>query len=241
MDYIKFYTIYSDTVHLDFSEPFEESYSFFNDIELNDNFQQDFKCEKETVRFFFNSKNVLHGIMNDIFGFTPSQYLYEKAKPFFENKSKGELDLILCNANIAESIQIEFKRIFDKKESSIYIDKEKLNKLAEQANRNYNLGFHKVYVVVVIDVKGFKLRTPNIFYRDVSMSDLKKINNALNSANLNQSIGIIFLENISTSGKPIEMQRGIMIGVYKEAVGQKQHPEISENIEKSMKHIQKSS
>ena len=243
MDYIKFKLAYQDTIRLGYNETLAPRYSLFDDVKMNNNIIIKFDEEKQTVKNYFNlnkEKNMdkisFHPFMSELFGFSPSYYLYNKIRPYFENKANGELDLIMLNPDIIESIEIEFKRILDKNEESIYIIRDDIKKLAEQANRSYKLRFHKVYACVIIDVKGFEKKTNNIFYRNISSSDLKKINNHLNLTDLNPNIGIIILENIWTSGKNIKDQKGAMIGIMREAIPQQQNSDLSLKIAKEF-HI----
>lgn len=162
----------------------------------------------------------------------PLQYKYHiKVKGFSENDS--DLDLLLADTQKPQfAWEFEFKVVKIKTSESI----NKLGgikKCIHQTNAKIQLGFHKVYLIVLIIFDGREKVINNIFFRGADRMKLEEIYTR-DLSKLDPKSGIAFIELIQPTSKNFLEQAAMNILHYRIPHEQIQSSALTEKIAKRL-------
>lgn len=155
--------------------------------------------------------------------------------PFVVNgKKPGDIDLLMVDlSKPKEPVAIEVKRV---KAVSVNDDnskvngKDKIKKGVIQANKYYELGFHKCYLMIVVLNDGRVKTTPNVLFRSAKTDNVRDIYNLPYKEPLNPNVGVILLNIIQYLDRDINLSGGFELCVDREAVPQTQSEELTQKI-----------
>jgi hypothetical protein len=118
----------------------------------------------------------------------------------------GDIDLLICDNYLAErAIAIQCKRV---KVKAINHKDDDLNKLSDitggvtQANfQRSNLGFHRNYLMIIIEAYGRRRVENNVLFRGPSQETFKAVYEFPRRESLHDDIGVIFVDISQPTGK----------------------------------------
>jgi hypothetical protein len=153
---------------------------------------------------------------------------FEIKEPLISNHNSlpGDVDVLLFNDNqINESIAIEVKKVkyfFNQKGN------EKVNKIYDirdgigQTKGLLEIGFHQVYLVIIIVSDGRNIKWNNYIFRGISGEQFQQVYDFPDRENLNENIGLIFIEIVQPTGLSIDKTGVIGICIDKSSQKQEQ-------------------
>jgi hypothetical protein len=171
----------------------------------------------------------------------------EVVEPFYV-PGERDLDLILCPPlSPQEGFAIECKRV---KVESINAGEDKINKLHEtlggviQANKLYNgrYAFYQTYFAIITEADASSgqevVNIPNRGVRsettpqrgDTKRTTFRQIVEFPGRDDLNQNVGIIFIEVVQPSRLSIDKQATVRICVYRRAVPREQPDDVTNRV-----------
>lgn len=158
-------------------------------------------------------------------------------RPVIENSQgkPGDIDLLICDGGRADqAIAIQCKRV---KVTALNQDDDNLNKLSDisggvkQANfQRNNLGFHRNYLLVVIEAYGKKRSANNALFRGPSQQTFKQIYEFPMRESLNDDVGVIFVEISQPTGKSFRNMAVVGVCIDKEAARLDQPPSLTNRV-----------
>jgi hypothetical protein len=180
--------------------------------------------ESEILKWLMGSsfRNLLLselGVGNDVF------VGHDVVRPVIENPQAkpGDIDLLICDGyRAAQAIAFQCKRV---KVKAINQDDDNVNKLSDitggvkQANFQRNaLGFHRNYLVILIESHGSKRSGNNVFFRGPNQESFKAIYEFPMRESLHCDVGVIFIEISQPTGKSFRQMVLVGVCIDKEAV-----------------------
>jgi len=151
----------------------------------------------------------------------------ELVEPFYDH-GEGEIDLLLCDRlDPGAAVALECKRI---KVEGVDAKNDHMNKLpdtvlaVQQANKLYEkCGFRETYLALLVAIDSYKQLDSNIPCRGLrpnSTHDFgetktqRAILNFPGREDLNTKIGIIFIEVVQPSGKPLDEMATVRVLIF---------------------------
>lgn len=145
----------------------------------------------------------------------------------------GDVDMIIVNPDEPNhSIAIEFKKVnvIVTHESEKINKIEKIKRAINQTNGLLELGFHKVYLAVVAGSFGAKNTKVNFLYRGMTDETFQKVYDFPDRENLDDKVGLIFIEIIQPTLNPLDYTGMINICIENIAKEQDQPKELTNKI-----------
>jgi hypothetical protein len=196
---------------------------------------------------FGGEENTLEWLMNNwFFREILFQKLYQSnsgikwftslKEPFTKpNQKPGDIDLLLVDVeNIDKSIAFECKVI---KAQSLTYSSTKINKMESikksgvvQANKYLDIGFHKVYLMIIILDDGRNYKNPNILFKSAPNNNLDELYNGKWKNDLNEKIGIMHCRINQMMNNDIRTSNSISISVEENAIAIEQIKSITNKI-----------
>jgi len=219
LEILQFKTIFTDT------QPLKEKriLHFFNSNEEFENKRIISLTEELAVEWLFQNGNFINLFYDELLGNSENVFTKFKVRePFtIESQKPGDIDLLLLRKESPfKSIGIECKVVTSKYENENYSKVNKINKLRngiEQANSYLSLGFHKVFLMIIILDDASKDNTTNVFYRNSENAEFSKVYNIHWCESLKEEVGVIYLNILQPTGKSYELSNHIGFCISKEA------------------------
>lgn len=162
---------------------------------------------------------------------------HDVVRPVIENSQgkPGDIDLLICDGGRADqAVALQCKRV---KVRALNQDDDDINKLPDisggvkQANlQRENLGFHRNYLLILIEAYGRKRSGNNTLSRGPSGGTFKEIYEFPMREKLHEDVGVIFVEVSQPTGK--SFRRMVLVGVCidKEAARLDQTPSLTNRV-----------
>jgi len=162
---------------------------------------------------------------------------HDVVRPIIENSQgkPGDIDLLICDGGRAsQAIAIQCKRV---KVTALNQDHDNLNKLSDisggvkQANfQRNNLGFHRNYLLVLIEAYGKKRSASNALFRGPNRQTFKEIYEFPMRESLHDDVGVIFVEISQPTGKSFRNMVVVGVCIDKEAAHLEQTTSLTNRI-----------
>lgn len=203
----------------------EGNTSFFIDTEES-NYKKVTEYTESEILDFLLSDDSIKSFIFELLGFSnpnETNYLKEVSYPIIldSNKKPGDVDLIFYSNNeIDKSMALEVKCVKAQTldDGEVRINKENnITKGITQVNNYNKLGFNKNYLLIILLDNGEKITNSNQFYRDSDLTKSKKLFNDNVLSNLDDNIGLVYLQVNQVTGKSIKLSCKINIRVEKKS------------------------
>lgn len=220
-----------------------ESRSLYGDYEGLDEDHVTDERESDILKWLMSSsfRNLLLselGVGGDAF------IAYDVARPVVENSQgkPGDIDLLIGDGGRADQvIGIQCKRV---KVVALNQDHDNLNKLSDisggvkQANfQRNNLGFHRNYLLVLIEAYGRKRSASNTLFRGPNQQTFKEIYEFPMRESLHEDVGVIFVEISQPTGKSFRNMVVVGVCIDREAARLEQTPKLTNRITELMRQM----
>lgn len=221
--FLEFKVIAFDTQRLPREIPGGSSYSFFKDVSSSSADRVTSVEEKRIIRWLFEQTPAKNLIFSELQTEQDLFFKLEVIGPIISDPTKkpGDIDVLICGKQKPHrTTAIEGKRV---KVTAVDRDNDKVNKIngvgdgVLQANALRELGFHRTYLAILIEVEGKNRSEYNVFFRDTLPNILKKVYDFPNRDDLHEDIGVIFIEITQPTGKHINGMAVVGICIDKEA------------------------
>ncbi|HKB68725.1 MAG TPA: hypothetical protein VKC61_22880 [Pyrinomonadaceae bacterium] len=151
----------------------------------------------------------------------------------------GDIDLLICEDNRADlAIGIQCKRV---KVKALSQEDDHCNKLPDitggimQVNRQReNLGFHRNYLMIVIETHGRNRSNSNVLFRGPGRDTLKEIYDFPRRESLHPDVGVIFVTVTQPTGKSFDQMSVIGVCVDQDAARLDQTAELTNPVREFM-------
>lgn len=157
--------------------------------------------------------------------------IFYEAKGIIKN---SDLDILIVDSiNPANTILLECKRIkvkIEEDQSERVNKKNDLKKLVSQVNDKIKIGFHKVYLTVLIVCDGRNKIATNILFNHASSKTLESIYTHPYLEKLDPKAGNLFLEPSQLTSKDFNLQAGCGIYEMRKPKPQSQPDTLTEKI-----------
>jgi hypothetical protein len=161
---------------------------------------------------------------------------YEVKEPVVERGDKpGDIDVLICDQGLAaKAIGLQCKRV---KIEALNQEKDKANKLSDLAGgvrqvnlQRNNLGFHRNYLVIIIQTFGPLRSQSNVLFRGPTHETFKKVYEFDQRESLHEDAGILFIEITQPTRKSYQRMYEIGVCLDKEAKLLEQMPRLTNRI-----------
>lgn len=186
----------------------KDEIAFFIESEINDNSVKSI-IEKEAVKLIL-SPRFKDTFLSEFFSDKSNLSFHtELQSPFTEqNKKPGDIDLLIFDKrrpDLATAFECKVVKSEILESGNVSINKlVKLQNSIKQVNEYLELGFHKVYLLVVILDDARKSNLPNVALRSSNSSQLSEVYNIVFNESIKEDIGIGFVTISQQTGKSID-------------------------------------
>lgn len=223
---VKHHCIICDSLQFAPEVSLEPSYPVFIDPEQNSGFvsRPESLTESQLVRFLVHDPQ-LRCLLTQKFDVDErSCILLEVRDPIVAPNSDakpGDIDILIGNReDPRRSIAVQVKQV---KVTATGDDTDKVNKLtelgsgAQQANATMQLGFHQTYLMVIAQVDGQAQSGQIPILRTTSDETFRKTYEFDYRERLDPNVGLIFMEVVRPTSKPLDTIYRVCIGIDKPA------------------------
>jgi len=193
-------------------------------------------AEKELVRWLFARKCSNALMCTELKIAEGAQLHFSVEEPVLErrNLKPGDIDFLAVHTERPhEAIAAEFKRV---KVTALDEHRERTNKVeglgrgVSQANALADLGFHKCYLVVVIQVDGRTRTGLNVLSRGVNPQTMRQVYEFPLREGLTDDVGVAFVEVVQPSPRAYSRMAKIGICVDRRARPREQRQDITNRV-----------
>lgn len=162
--------------------------------------------------------------------------MYPNVKePFISSyhNNPGDIDLLLIEpTNPKDSIAIECKKVNVTKYSKLdeYNKINKIKKSVKQTKGLLGMGFSQVYLAIIVGTYGANYTEANFLYRGIDDQTFHEVFNFPDKENLNDRVGIMYIEIVQTTGNSLNFSGMINLGIERLAIKQEQSNKITDKI-----------
>ena len=203
---------------------------FVNNPEPELSVTRTFSSEDEVVTWLMNNGDFRRMLLEKLFPLASSHIAYHcgvKEPITIPNKMPGDIDILLYEKhNENKAIGIECKII--KSESRAH-QTPKINKITsvhkkgtQQANGYAEIGFSRVYLLIVILDDGRHYKNPNFIFRSTPSEFLEELYGFDWNSRLNEDIGIIYVYVYQFTTNHINQTKGLGLQIERDAKGRVQ-------------------
>lgn len=213
---------------------------FVNNPEPDVSVTKTFESEDEVVNWLMANKDFRRMLFGNVFPSSNSvvHHCGVEEPITVPNKMPGDIDILLYEEeNEDNAIGIECKIV---KSESRENKPPKINKIASvqkkgtiQANGYAQIGFSKVYLMVILLDDGRHYKNPNVMFRTTSSEWLKELYGFDWQSRMNDDIGIIYVHVNQFTSNHINQTKGLGLRIEREAVCRIQ----SENLTKKIQNL----
>jgi hypothetical protein len=147
----------------------------------------------------------------------------------------GDIDVLICQACRADTaIGLQCKRV---KVEALDQETDKVNKLPDvsravrQANlQRLNFGFHKNYLVVIIETYGALRTESNVAFRGPTSTTFKEIYEFPQRESLHDDVGVLFIKVTQPTSKSFRRMYELGVCLDKQARPLEQTPHLTNRI-----------
>jgi len=209
------------------------SYPFFTDYPMVEEERVTQQKEEQIVSWLFSQTQVKELIFTELRIQNPC-FSLNVVDPIIDNPNKkpGDIDILICEQRQPHrAIALECKRV---KVIAADMENDKVNKIdnigngVKQANALREIGFHRTYLAILIEVEGKNRVEYNTLCRGPSPTTFKKVYDFPFRDKLHKDVGVIFIEISQPTGKSIDSMAGVGICIDKEA-GRLEQPDYLTN------------
>jgi hypothetical protein len=235
---LEFQTIAVDTLTLRKGQTIHagESTSLYGDYDESDGENVTGERESEILKWLMES-SFRDLLLNKLDVSSDAFIARDVARPVIENPQgkPGDIDLLICDGNRADqAIAFQCKRV---KVKAFNQDDDDVNKLSnitggvKQANfQRNNLGFHRNYLVILIEAYGKKRAGNNVLFRGPNQETFKAIYEFPMRESLHSDVGVIFIEISQPTGKSFRKMAVVGVCIDQEAARLDQPPVLTNRI-----------
>lgn len=191
--------------------------------------------EKKTVEYLLGnyfSKDLLISELASVsttphLDFSPFAEISEPVLEYEDRKKIGDVDLLLIPKNRPDvSIAVEFKRVkvkcYSKDDESVNKVEEIRRKGIKQAKILADIGFSQVYLGIMLQYDGRKMRNEHIFFRYSDGPASNDVYDLIYTEKIDPRVGIFYLRLNQPTGRNFSKQGSIGIFIDRVAARQKQ-------------------
>lgn len=217
-----------------------QSFTLYQDYPGYDDDDVTTQSEDMIVRWLLASwRDLLLGELgvspNDFFAVSVRDPVIERGQ-----SKPGDIDLLICEENRPDlAIGIQCKRV---KVRALSPEQDDYNKLPDvgggvkQANfQRRNLGFHRNYLMIVIETYGRSRSTNNVLFRGPTNETWHEIYQFPWRENLDPDVGIIFVKVTQPTGKTFNNMSLVGVCLNKEAARLDQSSNLTNRIAEFMR------
>ena len=238
---LAFKTIVADDLRLEAGTviPAGSMFPFFTDYDSVNDEPVTGVHESEILKHLFQS-SARRLILHELGVTTDARIYFDVRSPVVQQGEKpGDIDVVICpNARADIAIGLQCKRV---KIEALSQDEDRVNKLPDiraavkQTNlQRANFGFHKNYLVIVIQGYG-KLRTnSNVVFRGPTSETFKQVYEFPQRESLHGDAGVLFIQIIQPTGKTYRRMYEIGVCLDKEAKPLVQTAKLTNRIKEMM-------
>lgn len=197
-----------------------------------------FSSEDEVVTWLMNNGDFRRMLFEKLFPLASSQIKHHCSveEPItVANKMPGDIDILLYeNEKKQNAIGIECKIV---KSESREHQQPKINKITSvhkkgtlQANGYAEIGFSRVYLLIIILDDGRHYKNPNFIFRSTPSEFLEELYGFDWDSRLNEDIGIIYAYVNQFTTNHINQTKGLGLQIEREAKGRVQGEELTVKI-----------
>lgn len=196
---------------------------------------KDLYSEGEIVKWLFENVSSFPQLFYEELKITGQYFMhFNQTVPFTEkNRKPGDIDMLLHSKQSPEqTIVIECKKIKAKIDHDGNFTLNKLGTLRSgvaQSNALQKLGFSETYLMLIIVTDG-RDKNDGYAFRGLDRKGLNEIFISVDSKDLSEDIGILIVEVIQVSGRPIEETACIQICNCRIAKNKNQLAEITNKL-----------
>lgn len=223
--YLEFKAVAVDTLSLRKGEVLraDEPRSLYGDYEGLD--EDDVTGERESDILKWLMSSSFRDLLLSELGVGSGAFVaHDVVRPVIENPQgkPGDIDLLICDdRRTDQAIALQCKRM---KVAALNQEYDNLNKLSDitggvkQANfQRFNLGFHRNYLLILIEAYGKKRSGSNVLFRGPSRETFKEIYEFPMRESLHNDVGVIFVEISQPTGKSFREMAYVGVCIDKEA------------------------
>lgn len=211
---------------------------FVNNPEPDISVTRTFESEDEAVNWLMDNQDFRKLLFDNIFPVASSvKHLCGVKEPItISNKMPGDIDILLYEEGKEENaIGIECKIV---KSESRENQLPKINKVTsvqkkgiKQANGYFEIGFSKVYLLVILLDDGRNYKNPNVMFRTTPSETLNELYGFEWQTQMNDNIGIIYAHVNQFTSNHINQTKGLGLRVDREAIYIKQDANLTKKIQ----------
>lgn len=225
---------FSDKQHIDG----KSTVSFFvYNLEPDKSVTRTFESEDEAVNWLMDNDDFRRMLFENLFQTSNSVIFHCGVKEpiTIPNKMPGDIDILLYEkAKEDTAIGIECKIV---KSESLENQPPKINKVnsvqkkgTQQANGYAEIGFSKVYLLIIILDDGRNYKNPNVMFRTTPAEWLNELYGFNWNTRMNDDIGIIYAHVNQFTSNHINQTKGLGLRVEREANQKTQDSSLTEKI-----------
>ena len=157
----------------------------------------------------------------------------------------GDIDILICDQDRADqAIGIQCKRVKVRALSDEVDDCNKIPDITggiKQVNlQREHLGFHRNYLMIVIETNGRSRSSNNVLFRGPSRESFKEIYDFPRRESLHPDVGIVFVKVTQPTGKSFQRMADIGICVDQDAARLEQTAQLTNRIADYMRLVKRS-
>lgn len=217
-----------------------ESFSLYSNYDDSSDDDVTKEGEDEILRWLLSS-SARNLILTELGAGARAFVAHSVRQPVIENSQTkpGDIDLLICEDGRADlAIAIQCKRV---KVRALNQADDDLNKLPDltkgvkQANfQRNNLGFHRNYLLIVMEAYGRKRSGSNTLFRGANQETLKAVYEFPMRESLHEDVGVIFVEIAQPTGKSFSEMVVVGVCIDQEAARLDQPPRLTNRIRELM-------
>ena len=228
--------VFSDRQRIDGSS----TISFFvSNPEPDVSVTKTFENEDEAVNWLMANNDFRRMLFSNLFPFSDSvKYHCGVREPItVPNKMPGDIDILIYEKEgWNNAIGIECKIV---KSESRENQRPKINKVTSvqkkgtiQANGYANIGFSRVYLLIILLDDGRHYKNPNVMFRTTPIDELKELFGFDWPTKMNDEVGIIYVHVNQLTTNHINQTSGLGLRIEREAIPKLQPEELTDKIKK---------
>lgn len=198
-----------------------------------------FESEDETVNWLMDNNNFRNMLFSNLFPASNSvkHHCGLKEPVTVPNRMPGDIDILIYEKeSLDNAIGIECKIV---KSESRENGPPKINKVASvqkkgtiQANGYAELGFSKVYLLVILLDDGRHYKNPNVIFRTTPSESLQELYGYDWKTKMNDDIGIIYVNVNQFTSNHINQTKGLGLHIERKAKFRKQNESLTKKIKR---------